>query len=102
MTLPQENSSTNSSISNDIFIQEIGTWRGFADSLREEDRELFNKMLNDCYKHRKAINAKELSPTESLLVVLILRQHKLIDRLLSSIVQNSSANSDKEYNNLTR
>ena len=71
---PSKNSSSNSSISNDIFIQEIESWRGFTDRLREDDRELFNKMLNDCYKHRKAINAKELSPTESLVMVLILRQ----------------------------
>ncbi|MFY9795791.1 MAG: hypothetical protein WB988_09620 [Candidatus Nitrosopolaris sp.] len=71
---PSKNSSSNSSISNDIFVQEIESRRDFANSLREEDRELFNKMLNDCYKHRKAINAKELSPTESLVMVLILRQ----------------------------
>jgi hypothetical protein len=54
---PSENSSSNSSISNDIFIQKIESRRDFANSLREEDRELFNKMLNDCYKHRKATNA---------------------------------------------
>jgi hypothetical protein len=31
--------------------------RGFAESLRAEDRELFKKMLGDCYRY-KAINAK--------------------------------------------
>jgi len=57
----------------------------FADILREEDEELFSLILSDCYKRKRAINAKELFRTESLLMALILQQHKLIDGLLSII-----------------
>ena len=76
---PNEESSSN------ITVQEVESWKSFADSLKEQARELFNKMLNDCYKYSNAINAKELFPAESLLMALILQQHKLINRLLSII-----------------
>jgi hypothetical protein len=39
--------------------EEIETWKSFVVSLSsKEDRELFNIMLNDCYKYVTAINAK--------------------------------------------
>jgi len=53
----------------DILTKEIESWKGFADNIRsEKDRQLFNKMLNDCYKYATAINAKgEPFPTEPLI-----------------------------------
>jgi hypothetical protein len=43
----------------DILTKEIESWRSFAASLNSEDcREIFNKMLSDCYKYADAINAK--------------------------------------------
>ena len=46
--------------------------KGFADNIRsEKDRQLFNKMLNDCYKYATAINAKgEPFPAEPLIMSL--------------------------------
>jgi hypothetical protein len=39
--------------------EEIETWKSFVVSLSsKEDRELFNNMLNNCYKYATAINAK--------------------------------------------
>jgi hypothetical protein len=39
--------------------EEIETWKSFVVSLSsKEDRDLFNNMLNDCYKYSTAINAK--------------------------------------------
>jgi hypothetical protein len=39
--------------------EEIETWKSFVVSLSsKEDRDLFNNMLNDCYKYATAINAK--------------------------------------------
>ena len=39
--------------------EEIKSWKSFVVSLSsKEDRELFNIMLNDCYKYATAINAK--------------------------------------------
>ncbi len=43
----------------DILTKEIESWKRFGDSLpSKEDRELFQNMLNDCYKCATAINAK--------------------------------------------
>lgn len=70
----------------DIVIREIESWWGFADSLRAEDRELFKKMLSDCYRYGEAINAKgEPFPAESLLMALMFSQHKMIGWLISRL-----------------
>jgi hypothetical protein len=78
----------------DILTKEIESWIGFADSLKSaEDKKLFLKMLNDCYKYYSiAINAKgELFPAESLLMALLLSQHKVIDWLSKHISSCTSA-----------
>lgn len=70
----------------DILAKEIESWNSFADGLRAEDRKLFKQMLNQCYKHVKAINKKgELFPAESLLMSLILSQQELIEFLLEKL-----------------
>jgi hypothetical protein len=71
----------------DILTKEIESWRSFVDSLSsKEDRDLFNNMLNDCYKYAAAINAKgEPFPTEPLIMTLLLSQHKIIDWLTKQI-----------------
>ncbi|HKG31478.1 MAG TPA: hypothetical protein VKA91_09415 [Nitrososphaeraceae archaeon] len=53
----------------------------FANNLSsKEDRELFEKMLNEYYKYASAINAKgQPFPTELLIMRLLLSQHKMID-----------------------
>ena len=71
----------------DILTKEIESWKSFGDSLSsKEDRELFEKMLNDCYKYAAAINAKgQPFPTEPLIMALLLSQHKMIDWLTKQI-----------------
>ena len=70
----------------DVLAKEIESWRGFAESLRAEGRELFKTMLNDCYQYVQAVNAKgEPFPAESLLVALIFSQHKTIGLLISKL-----------------
>lgn len=70
----------------DVLTREIESWRGFADSLRAEDRELFKIMLNDCYRYCEAVNAKgEPFPAESLLMALVFSQHKMISWLISRL-----------------
>ncbi|MFZ0511126.1 MAG: hypothetical protein WAM14_05935 [Candidatus Nitrosopolaris sp.] len=70
----------------DILTKEIESWKGFADSLPVEDRKTFTKMLNDCYKYSKAINANGRPfPTESLIMALLFSQHKLIGWLEGQI-----------------
>lgn len=68
----------------DLLSKEIESWSEFSKSLRVEDRELFNKMIKDCYKHIKAINIKgEVHSTESLLMSMIITQQQMIEFLLN-------------------
>ena len=67
----------------DLLSKEIQSWKGFGDSLREEDREIFNNMIKHCYRHIKAINSKgEPYTTEAMLMSLVLSQHQMIEFLL--------------------
>ena len=45
---------------NNVLAKEIESWSNFEYSLREEDRILFSKMLNECQKEEntKAFKAK--------------------------------------------
>ncbi|MGB8937257.1 MAG: hypothetical protein WCC17_19375 [Candidatus Nitrosopolaris sp.] len=39
----------------DVLTKEIEPWKGFADGFSsDEDRKVFMKMLNNCYKYAKA------------------------------------------------
>lgn len=70
----------------DVLAREIESWKSFADSLRAEDRELFVKMLNDCYRYAAAVNAKgEPFPAEALLMALIFQQHQMINWLVQQL-----------------
>jgi hypothetical protein len=76
----------------DILTKEIESWKCFANSLSsKEDRELFEKMLNDCYKYAAAINAKgQPFPSEPLIMALLLSQHKMIDWLTKQTLKYES------------
>jgi hypothetical protein len=83
----------------DILTKEIASWKSFGDSLSsKEDRQLFEKMLNDCYKYATAINAKgEPFPAEPLIMALLLSLHKMIDWLTKQISKHESLdNNNKE------
>jgi hypothetical protein len=73
----------------DVLTKEIETWRGFIDKLSsDEDKAIMTKLLNNCYKYSVAINnhAQEHPfPAESLIMALLLTQHKLINQLKSMI-----------------
>jgi hypothetical protein len=71
----------------DILTKEIESWRSFSASLNSEEyKEIFNKMLSDCYKYANAINAKgEPFSTDSLLISLLLSQQKMIDWLSAQV-----------------
>ena len=69
--------------------KEIASWSNFEYSLREEDRILFSKMLNECEKeeeYSKAFNAKsEYHSSELLFMALIFQQQKMINNLIDKI-----------------
>ena len=67
----------------DLLAKEIESWKAFRDTLGEEDRVIFDKMIQQCYRHIEAINSKgEPYTTESLMMSLILTQHQMIEFLL--------------------
>ena len=69
----------------DLLAKEIESWKLFGETLRSEDRKLFNDMIKQCYKHIRAINAKgESNITESFIMSLLLIQHQMIDFLINS------------------
>jgi len=69
----------------DLLAREIESWKAFGDSLRAEDREIFDKMIQQCYRHIKAINSKgDPYATEALMMSLILTQHQMIEFLLKT------------------
>jgi hypothetical protein len=75
---------------NEEFItKEIQPWKGFADSLNSQEyNELFNKMLDDCYKYAAVINAQgEPFPTKPLIMALLLSRHKMIEWLKEQVSQ---------------
>jgi len=73
----------------DILTKEIAAWKGFADKLPYEEREMFTKMLNDCFKYSIAINAKGAPfPTEPVIMALLFSQHKLIQWLEMQVYKN--------------
>jgi hypothetical protein len=79
-----------------ILTKEIESWKSFVDNLpSKEDRELFEKMLNDCYKYAAAINAKgKPFPAEPLIMALLLSQHKMIDWIIELIIKQESDNKE--------
>lgn len=73
-------------LSDGEIIEELDSWRRFADALRAEDRALFNEMLRLCYEYFPAIQARDSPfPTEALFMSLMLVQHKTIVWLASEV-----------------
>ena len=71
--------------SDDLLSKEIESWKAFGDSLREEDKKIFDTMIKQCYKHINAINSKgEPYTTESLMMSLILTQQQMIEFLIKT------------------
>lgn len=75
-------------------------WRGYADVLRQEDREAFLTMIEKCYAHAAAINAKgEPFPNEALLMSLVFSQYKMINWLVPKIAELSKQIQDLKTQN---
>jgi hypothetical protein len=82
-----------------ILDKEIETWKDFRYALREENALLFNEMLSECgqYKDnvRAAITKGECYSAESLFMLLILQQQKMINELIDKL---SKCNRTLKYN----
>jgi hypothetical protein len=77
--------------SDDILAKLQEQWKGYADALRQEDKEAFLTMIEKCYAHAAAINAKcEPFPNEALLVSLVFSQYKMINWLVPKVAELSA------------
>jgi hypothetical protein len=72
-----------------ILSEEIRSWEHFEYALREEDRLVFSKMLAECKENEdyvKAASSKdEYFLAESLFMILILQQQKMINELIAKV-----------------
>jgi hypothetical protein len=83
----------------DILTKEIEAWSGFTDKLPSDDhRVIFAKLLNDCYRYAAAINSQEHPfPAESVIIALLLSQHKIISYLKSIILSEPICTTDNHH-----
>jgi hypothetical protein len=76
------------SMNEDTLSEEIKSWETFEYALREENRLLFSKMLSECRQNEdyiKAASSKDEYLAESLFMVLILQQQKMINEMIAKI-----------------
>ena len=70
--------------------------RGFIDKLpTDEDKVVLTKLLDSCLKYSVAMNVHAQThpfPSESLIISLLLLQHKLINQLKSMVQSQRSDN----------
>jgi hypothetical protein len=82
-----------------ILTKEIESWSKFEYALREEDRLLFKKMLNECQQkeeYSKAFKARgEYNSAESLFMTLIFQQQKMISNIINNLQDINKANQKK-------
>lgn len=75
----------------DVLAKLQEQWKGYADALRQEDKEAFLTMIEKCYAHAAAINAKdEPFPNEAMLMSLVFSQYKMINWLVPKIAELSA------------
>ncbi len=66
------------------FDDEVQGWQGFLNALRADDRVVFRRMLIDLQKYADVIGQQE-NPAETVIVAIMLQQHKIIKWLESEI-----------------
>ncbi|HET6809182.1 MAG TPA: hypothetical protein VFH28_08990 [Nitrososphaera sp.] len=75
----------------DILAKLQEQWKSYVDALRQEDKEAFLTMIEKCYAHAAAINAKgEPFPNEAMLMSLVFSQYKMINWLVPKIAELSA------------
>jgi hypothetical protein len=72
-----------------ILVKEIKSWKEFECVLRDESAVLFNKMLSECGQNRDyvrdVISKGESHSAESLFMLLVLQQQKMINELIVKV-----------------
>jgi hypothetical protein len=80
----------------DVLTREIETWRGFIEKLlSDEDKVVLTKLLDGCHKYSVVMNTHAQThafPSESLIMALLLTQHKMINYLKLIMQSNQTDN----------
>jgi hypothetical protein len=75
----------------DALTRLIISWEGYSNTLPKKKRDIFNKMLRQCYQYSQAINSKsEPFSDDALFMALIFLQHEMIDVLFKRIEDSKS------------
>jgi hypothetical protein len=91
MDLPQnkEKQQQTDEDADNTLSKEIGAWKDFKYALKEDNRLLFNRMLSECGENedyvRAASSRDKYFSAESLFMVLILQQQKMITELIAKV-----------------
>ena len=98
----KEEEEHNNGAHNNILTGEIESWSKFEYALREDNRLLFNKMLSECKQENedfiRAANSKdEFFSAESLFMVLILQQQKMINELIARLSSDKMIKTNFKY-----
>jgi hypothetical protein len=67
--------------------REIDSWSNMEYALRQEDRIIFSKMLSETKQYCAAFEnmSGASTPTESLLMSIVLQNQKMINKLMSKL-----------------
>ena len=73
----------------DLLGKEIKSWKDFEYVLRDESAFLFNELLSECGQNKdyiRAVSSKgECFSAESLFMLMILQQQKMINELTAKV-----------------
>ena len=70
---------------------EIEAWRKFGDAFRKDNRELFEKMMDEVKQYGPAFDgANSKDSAEALIMGIIFHQQKMITELINKIESRSS------------
>ena len=82
-------------LSDSEIVEELDSWRRFADALRADDRALFMELLGLCHEYFPAMQVRDSPfPTEALFMSLLLAQHKTIVWLAAEVKRLNDARVD--------
>ena len=88
LKMPQ-NEQTEENDNTNFLAEEIESWKDFRYALREESALLFDKMLSECGQNKNYIRAViskgENYSSESLFMLLVLQQQKMINELIDKL-----------------
>src|SRR5215467_13900900 len=90
LKMPQ-NEQTEENDNTNFLAEEIESWKDFRYALREEDALLFDKMLSECRYNKDYVRTASCKgegySAESLFLLLILKQQKMINELIAKVSQ---------------